>query len=168
MLTGNGKWESQNKTFLESACWFNNNELVLFLLQKGAEIRYALHQCSNKEGFDLILQNGGDINQKDLSGNTVLHFKAQALCQVYDHMQQNIKYEWGKEDELAKQIEDDKGAVRLLIKKGSNPNIKNSYQFDVYDLARNLNEENKKEYTNFLNECLRGNDNSRKCWKFWK
>src|SRR5262249_52543350 len=62
----NGKWKSQDKTFLEAACWFNNNEIVEYLLSKKADIRYAMHQCvvynSNFRAIDLLLQHGADVN----------------------------------------------------------------------------------------------------------
>jgi hypothetical protein len=165
----NGKWESQNKSYLEAACWYKNNDLVKFLLDKKADIRYAIHQClghnSNPEAFDLILSNGGDINATDLSGKTVLHIVADELVGLYDHKQQSIQYGWNKETELNEKVELQKKKIKDLISKGTDPYIKDRYQFNIFELGRNLNESNKKEYMHFIDSCL---TKPKKSWIFWK
>lgn len=165
----NGKWESQNKTYLEAACWYKNNELVEFLLSENAEIRYALHQCfgynDNPKGFDLILSNGGDINAQDLSGKTILHIVAHELVRLYDHKYQSIEYGWNHETELDEKIELPKHKIKQLLLKGADPKIKDRYQFDIQQLGRNLKEPFKSEYINFIESCG-GKPN--KSWKFWK
>lgn len=176
----NGKWESQNKTFLEASCWFNNNELVEFLLKKGANIRYSIHQCvglnSNPEALKMILQNGGDINQQDLGGKTILFIKSQELAKFYDFKAQRRKYKNGNLEEYDKKIEELKEEIKQLIKKGCNPIIKNSYGFDVYSTARNLPPDFKKEIVTFIESCkgniskedVKDKGSEKPRWKFWK
>jgi len=176
----NGKWESQNKTFLEASCWFNNNELVEFLLKKGANIRYSIHQCvglnSNPEALKMILQNGGDINQQDLGGKTILFIKSQELAKYYDFKAQRRKYNNGNLEEYDEKIEKLKEEIKQLINKGCNPSIKNSYGFDVYSTARNLPTDFKKEMVTFIESCNGDNvkedtddkNKNKPKWKFWK
>ena len=146
----NGKWESQDKTYLEAACWYKNNDLVRFLLSEEAEIRFALHQCfgnnNNPEGADLILTSGGNINTQDLSGDTVLHLVAKQLVRLYDHKSQSIQYGWNREAELDKQAESPKQQIHKLMTLGADPTLKNRYGFDVRALGRNLKEPFKSEY----------------------
>ncbi|AYB33577.1 ankyrin repeat domain-containing protein [Chryseolinea soli] len=155
----NGKWESQNKTFLEAACWFNNNEIVAFLLEKGAHIRWALHQCvkynNNSVALELILQAGGDINQRDAGGDTILNIKAQQLARLYDCGNRSIAYKPGSSAERDDMISREKKAIKALIDKGADPNIANVHGYNAYSMARNLADENRVEILDFLNRCLR-------------
>lgn len=124
----NGKWESQNKTFLEAACWFKNNDIVNFLLDKGAEIRYALHQCfgygNNPKAMDLILKHGGDINQQDLGGKTIVNIEASKLGSLYDGLAQNIKYGWNNDESIKIKIQQQKDKISQLIHLGADLTIR--------------------------------------------
>lgn len=168
----NGKWESQNKTFLEAACWFKNNEIAKFLLEKGADIRFALHQCYgysyNPEGLDLILKHGGDINQKDLSGKTILNMAVAKLSSLYDGLAQNIKYGWNNAESIEKNIEEQKAKILALIELGGDLRIKDRYKFDCFDMSRNLPEQQKSEMDLFLNSLTpKPEKPKKKRWKFW-
>lgn len=157
-----GRWESQDKTWLEAACWFNNLELIEFLLSKGAQIRYALHQCagysSNPAAMDLILKYGGNINQQDKSGNTILGLNAEALAQLYNHRNQSKQYNWGREVEWEEKIETQKLRIKKLIGQGSDLKIKNTYGYDVYATTRNLPPQDQQEIMDFFNSCIPKNN----------
>ena len=154
----NGKWQSQNKSYLEAACWYKNNELVKFLLDQKADIRYALHQCirynSNPEALELILTHGADINAQDLFGNTVLYILADQLAKLYNHKQQSIQHGWNREEKLDEEIRLQQQKIRNLIDRGADPHLKDRRQNSVFDLGRNLNEMNKQAYIDFFDSCV--------------
>lgn len=154
----NGKWENQDKTFLEAACWFNNNEIVEFLLSKNADIRYALHQCvgynNNPTAMELLLNHGADINSQYLNGNTILFELVNSLEGIY----RTIDYFKSTNNEIDDSVQikflNVKTQIEYLIKKGADPFLKNAYQFNCFDIMRNSNEFSKQEVNNFLTRCL--------------
>jgi hypothetical protein len=140
----NGKWISQDKTYLEAACWFKNNELVEYLLSKKAEIRYALHQCvgygNNPEALEMLLQHGAAINTQDKGRNTILFELVNTLVRHYRSNQENV-------ESLKAQISD-------LIKRGADPYIRNVYGHSCFDIMRNSDERSGNELRRFLTDCL--------------
>lgn len=171
-LDFNGINENHNKSFLEIACWFNNNELVEYLLNKGAKIRYALHQCigynDNPEAFEMILKSGGDINKQDGIGNTILITKAYELSRCYDSKTNSINSRQGNQNEFDQKINALKKEVKNLIRRGCDPNIKNNYGSSAYSTARNLSPHFRKEMQSFIKSCDRLFKYRRLKWKFWK
>lgn len=156
----NGKWESQNKTYLEAACWYKNNLLVEYLLDKKADIRYALHQCvgygNNPEALEILLQNGANINTQYSNGNTVLFevvnnmegfYRASAYYKIINRLDLITP------DNIEK-FEEQKLKVKDLFKKGADPFIKNVYGHSCFDIMRNSDEESRKELNEFLKQCL--------------
>ncbi|MBX9852560.1 MAG: hypothetical protein K2X86_12505 [Cytophagaceae bacterium] len=166
----NGKYESQNKTFLESACWFKNNSLVEYLLSKGSNIRFAIHECLgynyNPQGLELILKYGGNINQQNLTGETILRLEVNKLVGLYDGLLQSEKYGWNKKDFYIEKIGKQKELINFLIGKGCDPKISNKYGHDCYSKTRNLSEDFRNEIIIFLDQCIK--KHRRRWWKFWK
>jgi hypothetical protein len=156
----NGKWISQNKTWLEAACWFKNNELVKYLLSKKAEIRYALHQCvgygNNPEGLELLLQNGADINTQYGNGNTVLFEVVNSMESYYRATNYYLSID--RPDLITKDnheiFESTKVRVRDLIKRGADPFIKNVYGHSCFEIMRNADEKSRNDVHRFLAECV--------------
>ncbi|HEY9049653.1 MAG TPA: hypothetical protein VIN08_27335 [Ohtaekwangia sp.] len=147
----NGKWESQDNTFLEAACWFNNNEIVEFLLSKKANIRYAMHKCvvynSNFKALELLLQNGADVNYPYGNGNTVLFELVNALERFYPRNDAVIS------EDSQKKIEVLKEQITRLVSRGANPYIKNLYGHNCFDVMRNSFDLNRKAVNEFLEQC---------------
>lgn len=156
----NGKWMSQDKTWLEAACWFKNNELVKYLLSKKAEIRYALHQCvgygNNPEGLELLLQNGADINAQYGNGNTILFEVVNSMESYYRATNYYLSID--RPDLVTKEnqeiFESTKVRVRDLIKRGADPFIKNVYGHSCFDVMRNADEKSRNDVHRFLAECV--------------
>jgi hypothetical protein len=156
----NGKWESQNKTYLEAACWYKNNQLVEYLLGKKADIRYALHQCvgygDNPEALEFLLQNGANINTQYDNGNTVLFEVVNNMEGFYrasSYYKSINRLDLITPDNIEKFAEQ-KLKVKDLIKKGADPFIKNVYGHSCFDIMRNSDEESRKELNEFLKQCL--------------
>lgn len=158
----NGKWESQDKTYLEAACWYKNNQLVEYLLDKKAEIRYALHECvgygNNPEALEMLLQNGANINAQYGNGNTVLFEVVDSMEGFY---RASTYYKSIKRLDLITRenieiFEEQKLKIKDLIKKGADPFIKNFYGQSCFDIMRNSDEESRKEVNEFLKQCLNG------------
>jgi len=156
----NGKWISQDKTYLEAACWFKNNELVEYLLSKKAEIRYALHQCANygdnSEAMEMLLKKGADINFQCANGDTVLFVvvhSMESLYRAHDHYRKINRLDLIS-DENVNRIAELKNRIKELIDIGANPNIKNSYGFNCFDIMRNSDESSKTEVNEYLKKCL--------------
>lgn len=156
----NGKWKSQDKTYLEAACWYKNNTLVEYLLGKKAEIRYALHQCvgygDNPEALEMLLQHGANINAQYGNGNTILFevvssiegfYRASAYYKRINRPDLITPENIGKFEAQKKKIQD-------LINKGADPFIKNIYGHSCFDVMRNSDEESRKELNEFLKQCL--------------
>jgi len=154
----NGKYEFIDSTYLETACGTKNNTLTEYLLKKGAEIRYALHQSivsrKNLDGFNLILQYGGNINQKGLAGNTVIFELVDQLSTDYHHLAQDVQYNWGKENELRKDIIERQDLIKELILRGADPLIKNDRGNDCFVGYSFLPDNYRYEITDFLKDCI--------------
>jgi hypothetical protein len=153
----NGKYKSQNKTFLEAACWFKNNEIVEYLLSKKADIRYALHQCvgynDNSTAMNLLLKNGADINNQYLDGNTIIF---ELVCSLQSVYSSNEFYKSRGEPEAIDKLNNLKVRIKELIKIGADPTIKNKAQFDCFDIMRNSSETSRNEVNNFIKNCISG------------
>jgi hypothetical protein len=156
----NGKWESQNTTYLEAACWHKNNQLVEYLLGKRAEIRYALHQCvgygNNPEALEMLLQNGADINAQYGNGNTIIF---EIVNNMEGFYRANTYYKSINKLDLMtpeniEKFEALKLKVKDLIKRGADPFIKNIYGYSCFEIMRNSDEESRKELNEFLKQCL--------------
>lgn len=174
----NGKWKSQDKSFLEAACWCNNNELVKYLLENKAEIRYALHQCvgygNNPEAMELLLNEGADINLPYGNGNTILFEVVSSMESIYranDYYKEINRLDLIS-DSNDKRLNELKERVQKLILKGADPNLKNSYGHSCFEIMRNSKEDSRKELNDFLINCLenrKSNPNSNnQWWKFWQ
>lgn len=174
----NGRWESQDKTFLEAACWHKNNELVKYLLSKKAAIRYALQQCvgygNNPEAMELLLEHGADINLPYGNGNTILFDIVSSMESIYRTT--DYYKEINRPDLISaahtKKLQQLKEQVQELILKGADPYIKNNYGYSCYDIMRNAEENSRKEVNDFLRKCSatekRTTNNTKQWWKFWK
>lgn len=174
----NGRWESQDKSFLEAACWYKNNEIVRYLLSKNAAIRYALHQCvgygNNPEALELLLEHGADINYPYGNGNTILFEVISSMESIYRTT--DYYKEINRPDLISdtnnKRLQELKEQVKDLILKGADPNIKNNYGYSCFDIMRNANEDSRKELTDILRNCLesrnRNTNNNHRWWKFWQ
>lgn len=156
----NGKWESQDKTYLEAACWYKNNQLVEYLLSKKADIRYAIHQCvgygNNPEALAILLKNGANINAQYGNGNTVLF---EVVNNMEGFYRANTYYKSiNRLDLITREnvanFETQKLKVKDLIKNGADPFIKNRYGHSCFDIMRNSDEESRKELNGFLKQCL--------------
>lgn len=147
----NGIYKSIDQTYLELAVSSKNIELIDYLLTKGADIGYAFHQVRKDLNLiDTLVENKGDINTKDKGGNTIIHKATMELVTMYDHRNQSKKYNWDKEDELTKKIEDQKEYIKQLLLKGSNPLIENTYKFNCFSAARNLSIDEQNEINTFI------------------
>ena len=162
----NGQLKNRSETYLEMACRFKNNKLVEYLLKKGADIRYALHQCvgysSNPTAMKMILNHGGDINQRNASGKTILYLKAEELASYYDFKMQRLKRKNGDIYEYDKKIEILKKEIKELIEKGADPTVEMSKVYDVYSTARRLSNVFKKEMEDFIEKCFVKNGGSKR------
>jgi ankyrin repeat protein len=174
----NGKWKSQDKSFLEAACWCNNNELVRYLLGKKAKIRYALHQCvgygNNPEAIELLLEQGADINFPYRNGNTIIFEVVSSMESIYRANDHYIKINRLDliTDANIKKLQKLKEQVQDLVLKGANPNIKNNYGHSCFDIMKDLNVYSKKEVSDFLTMCLKNRKekyrHNKQWWRFWK
>lgn len=174
----NGKCNSQDKSFLEAACWYENIELVKYLLDKKAEIRYALHQCvgnrNNPEAMELLLKNGADINFPSGNGNTIVFEVVSSMESIYranDYYQEINRLDLIT-DENTQRLHELKERVQYLILKGADPTIKNNYGHCCFDIMRNSMEDSRKEVNDFLkkyseNQKKYTNTNNQ-WWKFWQ
>lgn len=174
----NGNWKSQDKSFLEAACWYKNNELVKYLLGKKAEIRYALHQCvgygNNPEAMELLLEQGADINFPHGNGNTILFEVVSSMESIYranDYYQEINRLDLITDANI-KRFHELKEQVQDLILKGADPNLKNNYGHSCFDIMRNSKEDSRKEVNDFLTKCLENRksnpNNNNQWWKFWQ
>jgi hypothetical protein len=174
----NGKWKSQDKSFLEAACWYKNNELVKYLLGKKADIRYALHQCvgygNNPEAMELLLEKSADINFPYGNGNTIVFEVVSSMESIYranDYYKEINRLDLIT-DANTKRLHELKERVQDLILKGADPNIKNNYGQCCFDIMRNSKEDSRKEVNDFLTKCLenrkRNPNNNNQWWKFWQ
>ncbi len=156
----NGKCKGDGKTYLEAACWHNNNFLVGYLLSKKANLRYALHQCighsNNPEALKLLLGNGADINAQYENGNTVLFEVVTNLESFYrsTNYYKRIKRPDLITRDILERFEADRVKVKELIKLGADPFIKNTYGHSCFDIMRNEDEGSKNELNRFLEQCL--------------
>jgi hypothetical protein len=158
----NGKWVSQDKTYLEAACWFQNNQLVEYLLSKKAEIRYALHQCvgygNNPEAMEMLLKNGADINFPYADGNTVLFEVVKSMESIYrshDHYRKMNRSDLMTENNI-NQLTEIKTKIKNLIHIGADPYFKNMYGNNCFDIMKNSDEKSKIEVNEFLEKCWKG------------
>ncbi len=157
----NGKWISQDITYLEAACWFKNNEIVAYLLSKNAKIRYALHRCvvyvDNPQAIQLLLAKGANINFQDASGNTVLFELVKSIESLYRYRSQNHCRKMNRLDLIIEanknKVEELKNRIKDLIHLGANPYIKNSYGFSSFDIMRNAEENSRIEVNKYLKMC---------------
>jgi hypothetical protein len=153
----NGKWERQNQTYLETACAHNNKQLIEYLLDQKAEIRYALLHCGNNpEVLEMLLQNGGNINTQYINGNTLLFNVVDSMESFY---RANSYYKSINRLDLItpdniENFEMQKLKAKDLIKRGADPFVKNIYGHSSFDIMRNSDEESRKELNEFLKQCL--------------
>ncbi|MEO1053998.1 MAG: hypothetical protein AAFX87_25395 [Bacteroidota bacterium] len=150
----NGEWKSQSRSYLEMACWYSNNELVAYLLEKGADVRYAMHQCvqynENQEGLKLLLKYGADVNQKDNGGRTALELEVGELVKAYNSFGQMRNYENQDLKGQEERIEKSKEKVAFLISKGADPYIADEYGDSCFTKGRNLPEDLDQALREFL------------------
>lgn len=152
----NGIYKSIDQTYLELAVSAKNLELIDYLLAKGSEIRYAFHQVRKDLNLiDTLVENKGDINTKDKGGNTIIYQAAIELVTLYDHRNQSKKYNWDREDELTRKINDQKEYIKQLLLRGSNPSIENTYNFNCFSVSRNLPDRQKKEINDFIRSNIK-------------
>jgi hypothetical protein len=174
----NGSWKSQDKSFLEAACWYKNNELVKYLLEKRARIRYALHQCvgygNNPEAMELLLQKGADIDFPYGNGNTILFEVVSSMESIYranDYYKEINRLDLIT-DANNNRLHELKELVQELIVKGADPNIKNNYGHSCFDIMRNSKAESRKDVNDFLTKCVENQKKNPKkdnqWWKFWQ
>ena len=155
----NGKWISQDKTYLETACGFNNNELVKYLLDKNAETRYAFRQCvygNNYEAMKMLLDKGADINYQYGNGNTALFEIVSSMESLYranDYYREINRPDLITKDNMNR-LDELKNKIRDLIQIGADPGIKNYYGFNCFDIMRDSTAPSRNEVNVFLNKCL--------------
>lgn len=150
--------EYNGKPLLHHAAANRQKEIVLFLLQKGANIhskqkesgKSILHEAiSDPEILELLLLNGADSNSTDNSGNTPLHIvsneKSMSVLLQYK-ANPNAKNKLGSTPlhEAAWIFEepDDLMIVRLLLEHGANADEKNSEGQTPKDVALRVNHMN--------------------------
>lgn len=155
-----GKYVSQDKTWLEAACWFKNNALVKYLLSKNVAFRYALHECvgynDNPEALELLLQAGADINSPFRNGNTVLFVLVEKLERLYNsHAWHETKAQQVPAEILA-DLNTQQDRIAAFIRRGANPHLKNIYGFSCFDVMRNAHVNERNRMHHFLNQCLQG------------
>lgn len=174
----NGRWQNQDKSFLEAACWYKNNGLVKYLLGKKAEIRYALHQCvgygDNPEAMELLLEQGANINFPYGNGNTIVFEVVSSIESIYranDYYKEINRLDLISDANNIR-LQELKERVQYLILKGADPNIKNKYGHCCFDIMRNSKEDSRKDVNDFLEKCLENRksnpNNNNQWWKFWQ
>jgi hypothetical protein len=155
----NGICKILGRTYLETACWFNNNDIVEFLLNKNAEIGDALHQSivynNNEVAMKLLLKKGANINVKSGNGNTVLF---ETIKSMESYLRAETHYtEINRIDLLTDEnieiLKILKNRILYLIKNGADLEIKNLYGYNCFDLTQNSDELTKKAMTDFLKFC---------------
>lgn len=146
---------NKNLSFLSTACFSNNNQIVSFLLEQGAETNGALHWCSywnnNKEAISLLIKNDANINFQDDFGWTVLHRQASELGNLYQQKNRELESEWETE-KTDKKINDRKNTIKFLINSGADPYIKNSIGSNAIQVAVHLTDKFKDEIEVFFKE----------------
>lgn len=160
-ISVNGKYVNQNKSYLESACWFNNNTIVEYLISKKAEVRYALHQCvvynDNQIAMNLLLNNGADINSPYGNGNTVIYELVNSIGSSFNSIEYYKSINKELPDDFYDRFNKLKDRIKHLIKLGADPLIRNNYGFNCFDVMRNSKEECRNDLHNFLNDCMKKN-----------
>ena len=156
----NGICKILGRTYLETSCWFNNNTLVEYLIKNKAKIGEALHQCivynNNEVGLKLLLENGANVNTQSGNGNTILFEVVNSIEGFYraqTHYAEINRLDLIDEENKTK-FQVLKNRVKFLINQGADPNIRNNYGHNCFDIMRNSDELSRTELNNFLNKCI--------------
>ncbi|MEZ4990848.1 MAG: ankyrin repeat domain-containing protein [Saprospiraceae bacterium] len=152
-----------NLSYLSMACFVNNNEIVSFLLERGAETNGALHWCSywnnNREAISLLIKKGASINFQNDFGWTVLHQQANELANLYQQKNRELESE-RETDSTNEKIIDRKATIKLLMDNGADPYIKDSMGRDAIQVGIHLTRAFEEEIRAFWKENMKA-DNTR-------
>ena len=146
-------------SFMDTAIRSKNYEIAQFLLDKGLSIGSTINHCMsggfNQEVYDFVIKNGGHIDSKDRSGNSLLLNSAQRLIRLYDVKKQERQYNKVFYPDMEEKMKKEREILERFIRLGANPYIKNRSKYDIFEIARNLPEDFNKEYKDFLWHCIR-------------
>ena len=99
----------------------------------------------------LLLENGADINNQYLDGNTIIF---ELVCSLQSIYSSNEFYKTKGEPETIDKLNNLKARIKKLIMLGADPNIKNKAQFNCFDVMRNSSEISRNEVNNFIKDCM--------------